>query len=48
MPVHIYRLVVALEMQVVVPAGRRKKEEEERRGKREGGKEREKGREGRE
>lgn len=31
MPVHIYRLVVALEMQVVAPGGRRKTDKEGRR-----------------
>ena len=32
MPVHIYRSVVALEMQVVAPGGRRKTDKEGRRG----------------
>ena len=47
MPVHIYHLVVALALQVVAPGGRRKTDKEGRRGKREAGKERGKGREGR-
>lgn len=40
MPVHIYRLVVALESQVVAPGGRRETDKEGRRGK--GGEGREK------
>ena len=53
MPVHIYRLVVALALQVVAPGGRRETDKEGRRregrrGKGEAGKGKREGREGRE